>query len=126
MGNKQGKVSKTGEVTLTGVPENVMTAFNKAKVDGDLNLIGQNISDANWNSYAGPFDTLSQLWKIDLARNQLTLFPPTVHKHHNLKVITVFRNQIVEVPRSIGNLKKLMVLDVSFNRLHQLPEGNFY
>lgn len=123
MGNKGGKVTKTGEVTLTNVPETVKTAFAKAKHDGELILISQRIEDNNWNAVAVPFDQLIQIWKIDVSRNALTQFPPTIHKHHNLKVIHVMRNQIAAVPGSIGNLKKLMVLDVSFNKLRELPEG---
>jgi Leucine-rich repeat (LRR) protein len=121
MGNSGAKykTKKDGTVVLKNVPENFKAAFERACQNGELNLIGARVGAENWPADA--FDQLPQLWKVDASRNNIAEFPPTLHKHHGIKVLHFMRNQITRIPNSIGSMKRLMVLDISYNQITALP-----
>lgn len=71
-------------------------------------------------------DSLAQLQSLTtlvLARNQFTVFPPSILGLPKLKQLDLEYNQLKELPTEIGNLSTLETLNLANNELEALPEG---
>ena len=65
---------------------------------------------------------LSNLVILDVSGNRLKTLPASIGKLTNLKFLSLQTNlKLTELPKSIGNLQCLQVLDVSQTRLTSLP-----
>ncbi|XP_017035694.1 leucine-rich repeat-containing protein 40 isoform X7 [Drosophila kikkawai] len=74
--------------------------------------------DAWWNQVP--------LTNLDLSSNTLThLSPKIANLQQSLTVLTLHDNALVELPPEIGKLEKLMRLNVSHNKLSQLPRETY-
>ena len=56
----------------------------------------------------------------------LTKIPDMVWQKHNLKMLTLKKNEIVELPEAISSLVNLEILNVSENELTKLPNVSCY
>ncbi|CAI9270445.1 unnamed protein product [Lactuca saligna] len=69
---------------------------------------------------------LKSLQVLDLSNLYLTKFPDILPEHSNYSLLAIYfsKNNIQELPSSIGNLEKLVYLDLSgCHRLKSLPQS---
>jgi len=59
---------------------------------------------------------------VSLSYTNLVNIPKEIGNLVNLKVLTMYVNQIVEIPKEIGNLVKLKVLNLSYNQIKKIPK----
>ncbi|XP_017035690.1 leucine-rich repeat-containing protein 40 isoform X2 [Drosophila kikkawai] len=116
---------KTGHLNLSNkalakVPERLYD-INEADADSkavNLEQLTIKEEDAWWNQVP--------LTNLDLSSNTLThLSPKIANLQQSLTVLTLHDNALVELPPEIGKLEKLMRLNVSHNKLSQLPRETY-
>lgn len=59
--------------------------------------------------------------ELNLGTNQIQMLPDDLQWLVNLEVLILSNNQLRRIPRVIGHLKKLRVLDLEENRIEVLP-----
>lgn len=64
---------------------------------------------------------LSNLVRIDLSNNQISIIPSELGKLSNLQHLQLDNNQISDLPDSIGELRNLVSLYIRSNKLRTLP-----
>jgi len=67
--------------------------------------------------------TCFNLYSLNVYKNQLTDLPSSIGFLTNLNSLNVSINQLTHLPSSIGSLTNLNSLDVSFNQLTHLPSS---
>ncbi len=58
---------------------------------------------------------------INLTKNKFEVFPTVICKNTALKQILLGKNSLTEIPECISNLKELVILDVWFNLVTEIP-----
>jgi len=64
-----------------------------------------------------------KVYRLDLRRNKLKIFPLDILKFKNLQELDLSKNNLKELPEKIGTLTNLQVLNVSGNKLQYLPDS---
>lgn len=59
---------------------------------------------------------------LDLSKNKFKQFPTVICKNTALRNLFLGKNDIPEIPPCIGKLQDLIVLDIWFNPVNDLPE----
>ena len=71
-----------------------------------------------------PLEKLApHLEKLDLSCNQILELPDSIGTLQNLKRLLLFQNQLSSLPESFGNLQNLQMLFLNLNQLSSLPES---
>ncbi|MEX1000802.1 MAG: leucine-rich repeat domain-containing protein [Crocinitomicaceae bacterium] len=58
---------------------------------------------------------------LDLSKNKLEVFPAVLCKNISIRHLFLGKNNIPEIPECIGSLQDLIVLDIWFNPIDDLP-----
>ncbi|MBE9066315.1 GTP-binding protein, partial [Leptolyngbya cf. ectocarpi LEGE 11479] len=59
----------------------------------------------------------------DLSKNQITQIPETIGQMKNLQQLDLSKNQITQICETIGQVKNLQQLDLSANQIEAIPES---
>ncbi|MCX6291273.1 MAG: leucine-rich repeat domain-containing protein [Bacteroidetes bacterium] len=62
------------------------------------------------------------VYKLNLSKTKLKVFPPGIFKLTNLRELDLSKNKLDSLPKEIGTLTSLMRLNLSNNNLAQLPD----
>jgi Leucine-rich repeat (LRR) protein/serine/threonine protein phosphatase PrpC len=122
------------------VAKNRLTTIPSELAKGMASLQEFNLSENRIKSVPEQITCLTQLRKLNLNANRLVTFPNThsmtllqwLELSHNrlsevprfaysLVYLSLFANNLKELPSSIGELRFLQKLDISYNRIKQLP-----
>ena len=96
---------------LTEIPKEIYQFKNLR----ELNLSKNKLTDL-------PTDFIfSDLRILDISRNKLTVFPLAVCQNTSIRNLFMGKNQINKIPDCIGNMENLIVLDIWFNPIEDLP-----
>jgi len=78
-----------------------------------------------FNQLPNTIALFTQLTALDLSNNQLFDFPPCLSHLTELRVLVAKNNQLESssFPKTFNQLSKLEILNVSGNRLEELPQG---
>lgn len=60
---------------------------------------------------------------LDLSKNKFKIFPADICKNESLRNLFMGKNKMSEIPECIGNLHDLIILDIWFNPIDDLPES---
>ena len=60
---------------------------------------------------------------LDLSKNKFEIFPASICKNESLRNLFMGKNKMSEIPECIGNLHDLIILDIWFNPIDDLPES---
>ncbi len=66
---------------------------------------------------------LSGATELDLSKNNLTELPESLGQLTQLQSLNLASNQLTELPEWLGQLTQLQTLDLSFNKLAELPKS---
>lgn len=66
---------------------------------------------------------LQQLESLDLHRNRIKEVHPNIQKIKSLRTLVLSRNALEDIPKGVYNMPWLKVLDVCFNKIHQLDNA---
>jgi Leucine-rich repeat (LRR) protein len=76
----------------------------------------------NLNSLPESLRNLRKLTHLAIANNEFTESPVLI-KNMNLTALSAWGNSITELPKWIGTLTELEMLDITDNKIHRLPES---
>jgi Leucine-rich repeat (LRR) protein len=96
---------------LTSVPSEIKTFKN---------LQNLNLSKNKISSIDGDF-IFDDLRILDLSKNKLKHFPDVICQNTSIRNLFLGKNDIPKIPECIGNLQNLIVLDIWFNPISDLP-----
>lgn len=104
-----------------------MIAIKKSWVD--IRIIGQfkeleylYLTDqVYWATFEQAFAKLAKLQTLSLARNHLVKLPKSIFELNSLKKIYLNENRLLKLPANIMVFKELEYLNLANNRLKQLP-----
>ena len=85
----------------------------------DLNLTGNNVTDAQTFTYLSQLKKLRSLW---LNYNNLNVFPKTASQLKQLRNLYFEHNNIRELPEDFKQLKKVWVIHAGHNKFTSLPK----
>ena len=97
---------------LTNVPS-VIEKYVNLKI---LDLSGNKLQSVHH------LDKCPKLRSLDLSRNALRIFPLRLRENRQLTHLNISGNFISKIPRNISLLAGLVSLELSGNRLHNLPD----
>jgi Leucine rich repeat len=98
---------------LTEIPSEIY-AFKNLR---ELNLSKNKLTDL-------PTGFLfSNLRILDLSRNLFSQFPTAICKNKSIRNLFMGKNKIKTIPECIGELENLIVFDIWFNPIEDLPES---
>jgi len=66
---------------------------------------------------------VDSVFRLDLSKNKLTVFPKEILKYKNLKELYLSKNKLSELPQNFHKLKQLEVLDLSKNKFTKFPQS---
>ena len=66
---------------------------------------------------------MTNLTNLVIQRNELTELPETIGNLTNLITLDLSQNKLTKLPQSIGNLKNILDLRLNNNNLRSLPES---
>ena len=81
------------------------------------------LSDCNWEREPIDSGFLTQLQSLNLSRNELTELPESIGSLIQLQKLILWGNFLQKVPDSIGNLNLLEKLLLPINQIGSLPES---
>lgn len=64
-----------------------------------------------------------KVYRLDLSKKKLKVFPLEVLKFKNLQELNLSKNKLDSLPEQIGMLVNLQILNLSGNRLQYLPDS---
>ena len=114
-----------------GVTKFMEMALKKAKECGTLNLQGKGLKVfpaeiVHFNDLSGVVDNWWQgfdLTKIDLSNNEIPEIPDGIGENIMVQHFNFNQNCLIALPAAIFTLENLKFLDVSHNKLFQIPEA---
>ena len=60
---------------------------------------------------------------MTIQKNNITTIPARIGDLEQLEVFKIYENQLIEVHENIGQLSKLISLNISHNQLESLPDS---
>lgn len=85
------------------------------------NLYRLDLADNELNALPAEVQALTTLQHLQLNGNQLTTLPNGLGQLTNLQSVNLSNNRLTILPVGLGNLRQLVALQLSGNRLGQLP-----
>lgn len=79
------------------------------------------IPDRIYTSIEQALSNPDSVFRLDLSRKNLKIFPHQVFQLKNLYELNISRNRLKEIPAEIGKLTHLKILKASNNKLKSLP-----
>lgn len=80
---------------------------------GDVDYVFTSIREADRSP--------EKVYKLVLSKNKLELFPQSLNRFPNLRVLDLSKNKISLLPAEIGELRSLEELNLSKNNIYKLP-----
>ena len=75
-----------------------------------------------YRSLSAALENPDRVYRLNLSRHKLKIFPPDILKLYNLRELDLSRNKLDSIPKEIGKLSNLQRLVLSNNNLVQLPD----
>ena len=128
------KIRKIPDDVYTRIKNLKYLYISKCGLQGQLPvnlgvLINLVVIDASFNKIVSIpdnlFTNLKQLTILDLSHNALSTLPYTVGDLHHCKELMLAHNSFVALPHTIAHMKRLEILDASFNRISSLQGAMF-
>jgi Leucine-rich repeat (LRR) protein len=91
--------------------------------ESSRNLMSLNLSDCKLKDISGSIKLLSNLERLHLEGNSLTLLPKEIVQLGRLKYLFLNNNALVEMPTELEGLSSLVELHLNHNCLKRLPES---
>jgi small GTP-binding protein len=79
------------------------------------------LDEVYWSS-GYQLNNQQQVIRLDLSHCQLGYLPKEIGQLHNLKVLNLQNCDLTQLPKEIGQLSKLELLNLEWNKLTQLPK----
>lgn len=95
-----------------------------AGIDKLVRLLKLNVANNSLSALPREVGNMRYLSSLDVSRNQLTSLPEEICRlDFSLEELRIAENAITELPASFGRFRRLRILDASGNEIEQLPVG---